>query len=206
MLCQAWLFKKGVVLTIKDANGIATQYRAHPAMPVQQLKHELSVLPASPFVDGDELRVVSSPTQSRPLNNMEETLWTTDAHGLSVGIFHFVSSNLPTHFVSSNLSSWILPFLPRPELILYVMPGMGQKQAVPLAATSRVESLALTRSDVSMSRCHLFFCCCVQIGESLGKACTRLISSETSGQRRASDGRDARRGRHAPHPGPLAHD
>ena len=133
MLCQAWLLKTGVVLTIKDANGIATkpQYRAHPAMPVQQLKHELSVLPASPFVDGDELRVVSSPTQSRPLNNMEETLWTTDAHGLSVGIFHFVSSNLPTHFVSSNLSSWILPFLPRPELILYVMPGMGQKQAVP---------------------------------------------------------------------------
>ena len=84
---------------------------------------------ATPFVDGDELRVVSSPTQSRPLNNMEETLWATDAHGLSVGIFHFVSSNLPTHFVSSNLSSWILPFLPSPELILYVMPGMGQKQA-----------------------------------------------------------------------------
>ena len=124
MLCQAWLLKKGVVLTIKDANGIATQYRAHPAMPVQQLKHELSVLPASPFVDGDELRVVSSPTQSRPLNNMEETLWATDAHGLSVGISHFVSSNLPT-----QVSSWILPFLPSPELILYVMPGMGQKQA-----------------------------------------------------------------------------
>ena len=95
MLCQAWLLKKGVVLTIKDANGIATQYRAHPAMPVQQLKHELSVLPASPFVDGDGLRVVSSPTQSRPLDNMEETLWATDAHGLSVGISHFVSSNLP---------------------------------------------------------------------------------------------------------------
>ncbi len=132
MLCQAWLFKKGVVvLTINDANGIATQYRAHPAMPVQQLKHELSVLPASPFVDGDELRVVSSPSQSRPLNNMEEALSATDAHGLSVGIFHFVSTNLPTRFVSSNLSSWILPFLPSPELILYVVPGMGQKQAVP---------------------------------------------------------------------------
>merc|ERR1711865_626639 len=114
---KARLFKKGVVLTIKDANGIATQYRAHPAMPVQQLMHQLSVLPASPFVDGDGLRVVSSPTQSRPLNNMEETLWATDAHGLSVGISHFVS--------------WNLPFLPSPELILYVMPGMGQKQAVP---------------------------------------------------------------------------
>ena len=113
MLCQAWLLKTGVVLTIKDANGTATQYRAHPAMPVQQLKHELSVLPASPFVDGDELRVVSSPMQSRPLNNMEETLWATDAHGLSVGISHFVSSNLPT-----QVSSWILPFLPSPELIL----------------------------------------------------------------------------------------
>ena len=85
------------MLTIKDANGIATkpQYRAHPAMPVQQLKHELSVLPASPFVDGDELRVLSSPTQSRPLDNMEETLWATDAHGLSVGISHVVSSNHP---------------------------------------------------------------------------------------------------------------
>ena len=128
MLCQAWLLKKGVVLTLKDANGIATkpQYRAHPAMPVQQLKHELSVLPASPFVDGDELRVLSSPTQSRPLDNMEETLWATDAHGLSVGISHVLSSNLPTQVLS-----WILPFLPSPELILYVMPGMGQKQAVP---------------------------------------------------------------------------
>ena len=127
MLCQAWLLKKGVVLTIIDANGIATkpQYRAHPAMPVQQLKHELSVLPASPFVDGDELRVLSSPTQSRPLDNMEETLWATDAHGLSVGISH-VLPYLPT-----QVSSWILPFLPSPELILYVMPGMGQKQAVP---------------------------------------------------------------------------
>ena len=99
------------MLTIKDANGIATkpQYRAHPAMPVQQLKHELSVLPASPFVDGDELRVLSSPTQSRPLDNMEETLWATDAHGLSVGISH-VLPYLPT-----QVSSWILPFLPPPK-------------------------------------------------------------------------------------------
>ena len=117
------------MLTIKDANGTATkpQYRANAAMPVQRLKHELSVLPASPFVDGDELRVVSSlPMQSRPLDNMEETLWATDAHGLSVGITHFLSSNLPT-----QVSSWILQFLPSPEIILYVMPGMGQKQAVP---------------------------------------------------------------------------
>jgi hypothetical protein len=128
VLCQAWLLKKGVVLTIKDANGIATkpQYRAHPAMAVKQLKRQLSVLPASPFVDGDELRVLSSPMQSRPHKNMEETLWATDAHGLSVGISHFLSSNLPT-----QVSSWILPFLPSPELILYVMPGTGQKQAVP---------------------------------------------------------------------------
>jgi len=70
-----WLSNKWVVLTIKDANGTDTrpQYRAHAAMPVQRLKHELSVLPASPFVDGDELRVVSSsPMQSRPLDSMEE--------------------------------------------------------------------------------------------------------------------------------------
>ena len=128
MLCQAWLLKKGVVLTIKDANGIATkpQYRAHPDLAVKQLKRQLSVLPASPFVDGDELRVLSSPMQSRPLDNMEETLWATDAHGLSVGFSHFLSSNLPT-----QVSSWILPFLPSPELIWYVMPGTGQKQAVP---------------------------------------------------------------------------
>ena len=127
MLCQAWLLKKGVVLTIKDANGIATmpQYRADPAMRVQQLKHELSVIPASPFVDGDELRVVSSsPMQSRPLDNMEETLGATIAHGLSGGISvsHVLSSILPTP-VSSRI-------LPSPELILYVTPGMGQKQAV----------------------------------------------------------------------------
>ena len=128
MLCQAWLLKKGVVLTIKDANGIATkpQYRARPDLAVKQLKRQLSVLPASPFVDGDELRVLSSPMQSRPLDNMEETLWATDAHGLSVGFSHFLSSNLPT-----QVSSWILPFLPSPELIWYVMPGTGQKQAVP---------------------------------------------------------------------------
>jgi hypothetical protein len=128
VLCQAWLLKKGVVLTIKDANGIATkpQYRAHPSLAVKQLKRQLSVLPASPFVDGDELRVLSSPMQSRPLDNMEETLWATDAHGLSVGFSHFLSSNLPT-----QVSSWILPFLPSPELIWYVMPGTGQKQAVP---------------------------------------------------------------------------
>merc|ERR1712194_212862 len=112
----AWLFKKGVVvLTINDANGIATQYRAHPAMPVQQLKHELSVLPASPFVDGGELRVVSSPSQSRPLNNMEEALWTTDAHGLSVGIFHFVSTNLPTRSVSSEPLVLDPPIPPKPR-------------------------------------------------------------------------------------------
>ena len=127
MLCQAWLLKKGVVLTIKDANGIATmpQYRADPAMRVQQLKHELSVIPASPFVDGDELRVLSSPMQSRPLDNMEETLGATIAHGLSGGISvsHVLSSILPTP-VSSRI-------LPSPELILYVTPGMGQKQAVP---------------------------------------------------------------------------
>ena len=114
MLWQAWLLKKGVVLTIKDANGIATkpQYRAHPAMSVQQLKHELSVLPESPFVDGDELRVVSSPMHSRPLNNMEETLAATVAHGLRTPplLFKILSS---------------------PELVLYVTrtPGMGQKQA-----------------------------------------------------------------------------
>ena len=97
MLCQAWLLKKGVVLTIKDANGIATkpQYRARPDLAVKQLKRQLSVLPASPFVDGDELRVLSSPMQSRPLDNMEETLWATDAHGLSVGISHVLSSNPP---------------------------------------------------------------------------------------------------------------
>ena len=116
------------MLTIKDANGIATkpQYRARPDLAVKQLKRQLSVLPASPFVDGDELRVLSSPMQSRPLDNMEETLWATDAHGLSVGISHVLSSNLPT-----QVSSWILPFLPSPELIWYVMPGTGQKQAVP---------------------------------------------------------------------------
>ena len=123
----AWLSKKWVVLTIKDANGTATkpQYRANAAMPVQRLKHELSVLPASPFVDGDELRVVSSsPMQSRPLDNMEETLGATIAHGLSGGISvsHVLSSILPTP-VSSRI-------LPSPELILYVTPGMGQKQAV----------------------------------------------------------------------------
>ena len=123
-----WLSNKWVVLTIKDANGTDTrpQYRAHAAMPVQRLKHELSVLPASPFVDGDELRVVSSsPMQSRPLDNMEETLGATIAHGLSGGISvsHVLSSILPTP-VSSRI-------LPSPELILYVTPGMGQKQAVP---------------------------------------------------------------------------
>ena len=123
----AWLSKKWVVLTIKDANGIATkpQYRARPDLAVKQLKRQLSVLPASPFVDGDELRVVSSsPMQSRPLDNMEETLGATIAHGLSGGISvsHVLSSILPTP-VSSRI-------LPSPELILYVTPGMGQKQAV----------------------------------------------------------------------------
>ena len=109
----------GLVLTIKDANGTDTrpQYRAHAAMPVQRLKHELSVLSASPFVDGDELRVVSSsPMQSRPLDSMEETLGRTVAHGLS-------------------LTPRVLRILRIPsgqaELILYVTPGMGQKQAVP---------------------------------------------------------------------------
>ena len=112
------------MLTIKDANGIATkpQYRARPDLAVKQLKRQLSVLPASPFVDGDELRVLSSPMQSRPLDNMEETLWATDAHGLSVGISHVLSSNLPT-----QVSSWILPFLPSPELILYVIAGHRAK-------------------------------------------------------------------------------
>jgi len=111
----AWLLKKWVVLTIIGANGAATmpQYRAHPDMPVQRLKHELSVLPESPFVDGDELRVVSSPMHFRPLNNTE-TLAVTVAHGLSGGI---------SQFLSRILSS--------PELVSYVTrtPGMEQKQA-----------------------------------------------------------------------------
>ena len=157
MLCQAWLLKKGLVLTIKDANGIATQYRAHPAMPVQQLLHELSVLPASPFVDGDELRVISSPTQSRPLNNMEETLWATDAHGLSVGISHFVSSNLPT-----QVSSWILPFLPCPELSLYVRKCDGHFAGGAAGGGRASSSLSIgDRIPAQTDRHrHLHFCRC----------------------------------------------